>query len=104
MAISTGKLKAIISQIIRRLRYVTVEASADYQVQEFDDAISCDGTFNVTLLPKANIVFPDGHPIEVSSTNGTITLLADADIQGSATVTNGTSVELFFTRGQWWRK
>lgn len=104
MTISTGKLKAIIGQIIRRLRYTVVEATANYQVQLFDDAVNCNGTFNVTFLPK-NIIRPgDGHPIEVSSTNGVITLLADADIQGSATITNGTSAEFYFATGQWWRR
>lgn len=104
MTISTGKLKAIIRQIIRRLRYTVVEVTADYQVQLFDDAINCDGTFNVTLLPKDLMARPDGHPLVISSTNGVITLLADADIQGSATITNQTGVEVYFSRDQWWRR
>jgi hypothetical protein len=101
MSISTGKLKALIHQILNRIRYTVVEADASYQVKLYDNAVNCDGTFTVTLLPVAKVV--NGHPIVISSTNGVVTIAADVSIQGSNTVTNETGVEFYFARGQWWR-
>jgi hypothetical protein len=80
--------------------YTIVEPTTNYQVLPKDDAVNCDGTFNVTFESIATAK----KAFTVSSTNGLISLLADATIQGAATVSTGTSVELYPARGQWWRK
>lgn len=80
--------------------FVVVEADSNYQALIGDDAINCDGTFTVTLPLIADAV----KPIIISSTTGSITLASDATIQGGATVNNGTSVELYPSRGQWWAR
>jgi hypothetical protein len=104
MAIGTGKLKSMITALIRAedrgKSFTVVEADGAYQVLPNDDAINCDGTFTVTLLPIADAI----QPIIISSTNGTITVAADATIQGSASVTTGTSAEWYPARGEWWRR
>ena len=68
---------------IANLQFTVIETDADYQVLLYDDAINCDGTFDVTLIAIADAV----DPIIVTSTNGTVSILADATIQGSSSVT-----------------
>ena len=87
-----------VAQPIDQLQFTVIEADADYQVLLYDDAINCDGTFDVTLIDIADAV----DPIIVTSTNGTVSILADATIQGSASVSTGTSAEWYPARGQWW--
>ena len=77
-----------------------VEADTTYQVAPSDDIVNCEGTFTVTLPPYLT----GAQSIAITSTNGTITLSADATIQGSTTLTTGTGAEFYPARGQWWRK
>lgn len=77
-----------------------VEVTDDYDVQQDDDIINCNGTFMVTLPPIAIAI----KEITISSTNGIITLAADATIEGAGSVPNQTSITFYPARGQWWIK
>jgi hypothetical protein len=102
--VGNGKLKSMITALIRAedkgQSFTVVEAGSTYQVLPNDDAINCDGTFTVTLLPIADAI----QPIIITSTSGTITVAGNATIQGSTSVTTGTSAEWYPARGEWWRR
>ena len=85
---------------IDNLKFTVVEADETYQVLVHDDAINCDGTFTVTFADIADTV----GSIIVTSTNGTITVAGDAPIQGSTSLTTGTSAEWYPARDEWWRR
>lgn len=77
------------------------EADAAHQVIIGEGIINCDGTFNVTLVDEADVI--NSGLVKITSTNGTITVLADVTINGSATLTTGVSVDFYKARGEWWR-
>lgn len=75
-----------------------IPVTDDYQVRVVDDIIVCDGTFDVTLPPKTIVK----KSVTIISTNGTITLLADADIETPSTLTNGTAETFALAFDKWW--
>lgn len=74
-----------------------VEANSNYTVQPGDKIINCNGTLSVTLIGISSA----SDPITVTSTAGTITLIADAPIQSPTTVTTGASSTLYPARSSW---
>ena len=75
--------------------------TANYQVLLGNRNIACSGTFTVTLIDAADAT---GQEITINSISGTITVAADATIQGSASLTTGTTGSWFFANGQWYSK
>jgi len=70
-----------------------------------DDALTCDGTFTVSLYPVASFLLP----LTVKNIGlGTITVAADGSelIDGGASITlsAGVTRELFVSGGQWYAK
>ena len=74
-----------------------VEVTADYQVLPGDDIINCDGTFNVTLPDAVDAI----KEVTITSTNGTITILADVAIEQPSTLTTGASETFYLAQNMW---
>ena len=72
-----------------------------YQVLLGNRNIACSGNFTVTLIDAADAT---DQEITINSTSGTITVEADATIQGAASLTTGTTGAWFFANGQWYSK
>jgi len=77
-----------------------VETDVNYQVVLGDKFINCLGSITITLINIANAV----DEITITSTNGTVTLAADATIQTPSTFTTGTGGTVYPARGQWHQK
>lgn len=77
-----------------------VTTNVDRQVRATDKIINCSGSITVTLINIANAT----HEITITSTNGTVTLAADAVIEAPSTFTTGTSGTLYPARDQWYQK
>lgn len=97
--LADGSTASVITMPVNESQSI-IEVDANYQATPSDDIINGDGTFTVTFPPILTAI----QSITISSTNGSITLAGDATIQGSTTLTNGTSAEFYPARGQWWRK
>lgn len=96
----TKRLNILIDAVFNGKFPLIIETAEDDYQFKFADTVNCDGTFDVTL-PDAADAFKE-HT--TTSTNGTITLLADATIQPPTTVSTDESVTVYFARGQWWHK
>lgn len=72
-----------------------------FQVVQGVGIVNCDGTFNVTLIDEADVI--NSGLVKITSTNGTITVLADVPINGVNILTTGVSVDFHKARGEWWR-
>lgn len=68
-----------------------VETSINYAMSSVDDYIAGTGTINITFPPKATAI--KGFWIDCIS--GTLSLIADATIESSSTLTTG--VKGYFT-------
>lgn len=77
------------------------EPDANFQVVQGVGIVNCDGTFNVTLIDEADVI--NSGLVSITSTNGTITVLADVTINGTATMTTGVTGDFYRSRGEWWR-
>ncbi len=107
VAINTAAIAAInisIAAIEARLDALEttgiVATNVDYQVVKGDRFINCSGSITVTLI---NIGNADAE-ITITSTSGTVTLVADAAIQTPSTFTTGTGGTIYPARGQWYQK
>lgn len=81
-----------------------VETDVDYQIEEGNFIINCDGALTITAIPIADTSNSTIYEVTITATNGICTFAADATIQGGGTVPNLSSATFYPARGQWWRK
>lgn len=71
----------------------------DYQIKPSDQFVNFEGDGTVTLPPSLTVI----QPVYVTSTDGTVTMAADAPINGLLSITTDVTVGFYLARGQWWR-
>jgi len=78
----------------------TVVTAIDYQVLLGNININCTDSITVTAIAFADAL----DDLTITATNGAVTFAADATIDGSSIIGNGTSATWYPAGSQWWRK